>query len=399
MGHTEKIYIYNPLEEIPVNGNKKLSIIDIYLMNYDLFCELADGKFGFLLAPDVKKFFDKQGKPNPKKAFKNSQEKCKDKWERYNNSRRNRTIRELNEKLINEHVEQKLLNTTLQKEIQWTELLDVHSQTSINRKYECKYFDLNWEFSVTGFKGNDGKWHAHYELKWKNSYEDMTLFGGEYHSELYKAIQQTIIRKEKSNPNPYIKQRAIGEKKKEVEISNRDFVVRTNLFRCYHNEHLVEEIIGIIKVVTPSGETKTEKIPCAYCPECHCFYMLQSQFNRLNDLGVILCQLIEKEDYYKSGKLGDYNVASESLLMRNGYNVKANNGLTDIQRQIILKNIIDNGILTPHRIGSYIDMFIAQKKNMPQYKEAVSKWQKDKAFVLTYRNEFKRNVEIQKIRK
>lgn len=43
--------------------------------------------------------------------------------------------------------------------------------------------------------------------------------------------------------------------------------------------------------------------------------MLQSQFNKLNESGIVLCQLIEKEEYYKSGKRGDFNAASESLLM------------------------------------------------------------------------------------
>lgn len=104
------------------------------------------------------------------------------------------------------------------------------------------------------------------------------------------------------------------------------------------------------------------------------------------------------EIYYKKGKLQDFNAASESLLMQNGYNVKANNGLTDVQRQVILQNIMDNKILTPHRISSYLDMFIAQKGNMPQYKEAILKWEKDRSFVLDYKNGAKRNVDIQSIK-
>ena len=171
------------------------------------------------------------------------------------------------------------------------------------------------------------------------------------------------------------------------------------MFRCYHKEHLVEEILGVVKVVTPKGETVKKEIPCAYCPECHCFFMLQSQFVKLSEAGIVLCQLIEKDEYYGSGKLGMFSAASESLLMRNGYNVKASNGLSDIQREVILQNIMDNNILPPHRISSYLDMFIAQKKNMPQYKDAISKWEKDKKFVLGYHNEQKRAVVVKAIKK
>lgn len=116
-------------------------------------------------------------------------------------------------------------------------------------------------------------------------------------------------------------------------------------------------------------------------------------------MGVLLCHLIDKDEYYSSGRLSDFNAASESLLMRNGYNVKANNGLTDMQRQAILQNIINNKILSPHRIVSYIDMFISQKQNMPQYKEAIEKWKKDRGFVLSYKEENKRVVRIDSIKR
>ena len=92
-------------------------------------------------------------------------------------------------------------------------------------------------------------------------------------------------------------------------------------------------------------------------------------------------------------------MSSESLLMRNGYNVKASIGLTDIQRQIILRNIMESQILTPHKIASYLDMFISQKKNLPQYKEAILKWQKDKRYVLDYDADDKRNVFIKSIKR
>lgn len=121
---------------------------------------------------------------------------------------------------------------------------------------------------------------------------------------------------------------------------------------------------------------------------------MKSVYKNISATGILLCQLIDEEIYYEKGILKNFNAASESLLMRNGYNVKANNGLTDMQRQVILSNIIDNKILSPHRIVSYIDMFISQKEHMPQYRNAVDKWKKDRAFVLSYKEQDKRVVTV-----
>jgi len=66
---------------------------------------------------------------------------------------------------------------------------------------------------------------------------------------------------------------------------------------------------------------------------------------------------------------------------------------------VILKNIIKNRVLTPHRIVSYLDMFIDQKVHMPQYKEAVEKWKIDRNYVLNYKNAEKRTVKIESIKR
>ncbi|HKM35967.1 MAG TPA: hypothetical protein VJY54_14660 [Lachnospiraceae bacterium] len=66
-------------------------------------------------------------------------------------------------------------------------------------------------------------------------------------------------------------------------------------------------------------------------------------------------------------------------------------------QEIYSKKVMDNKILVPHRIVSYLDMFISQKSNLPQYKEAVEKWKSDRAFILTYREGDKRTVKIERI--
>lgn len=214
-----------------------------------MFTKIKNGDFDIVFAPELMNFFEKN-KPYQKNVpFNIKQKKMIDAWERFNNSRRNRTIRELNEKLIKDNIEQSLLRATLSKEIRWLEVLDVHSQTTINRQYVCDFYNLKWDFTVSGYK-KENKWRANFELKWKNRYDDMSSFGGACHAELYKAIRDSVIRKEKPIVNQYIKKREPGERKREIEIGSSDFLVRTNLFRCYHKEHLVEEILGVVKVVS-----------------------------------------------------------------------------------------------------------------------------------------------------
>jgi hypothetical protein len=259
----------------------------------------------------------------------------------------------------------------------------------------CEYY--SFELNITKYK-KELKWISHYELKWQNKYDDVALCRTTNIKKLYDVVTSMAINEKKKNENSYINQKLFKCKIKEVPINSNDFLVRTNLFRCYYKEHLVEEIIGVVKIVTPKGDIREERVSCAYCPNCYCFYILNSQYDNLRKIGIILCQLIDKEDYYKFGKLNEFNVAKESLLMQNRYNVKANNGMTDIQLKIILKNIIDNKILSAHRISSYLDMFISQKKSMPQYSEAIQKWESDKRFVLEYKSNDKRIVNIDSIK-
>ena len=186
--------------------------------------------------------------------------------------------------------------------------------------------------------------------------------------------------------------------KKEIQIEDNHFIVRTNLFKCCKNHsHSLEEVIGLLKIITPTGTELIEKVPCAYCKDCNCFYMLESEYQRVSAKGDILCETKTYEEYCNMEILDTSNWSSESILKHNGYNVQANNNLSDEQRQAILQNIMNNNILSAHGIVSYIDTFIAQKRGLPQYRNAVMKWEKDKEFVLNYNNQAKRQVEIEKI--
>lgn len=287
----------------------------------------------------------------------------------------------------------KIVSLTQTGELRWQEEHDIRSNSSINARYSVLFNNRKYIFSITGYRNADYKMQFILDLLYDNNGETKncpSLFNKMLYSDI---IKHAIKRKGTS----YIKRKIQGEKLNEINIGSNDFVVRTNLFRCFYKEHMIEEIIGIINIIDSEGKKHEKKVPAAYCAKCNTFYILTSEYIRLSERGIILCQLIDKEDYYKNESIHEFNMAKESLLMRHGYNVKSSSGLTDLQRQAVLENILEENIMTAHRIVSYLDMFIAQKKALPQYKQAVEKWKKDRAFVLAHGEDKKSSFQIERI--
>lgn len=392
---SEKNIISNPLKEIYIGENKYDSLINIYVKNRDFYNQLNSIRnvYNVEISAVIKEFFRTTPKPSKGKSIDNKIKYYEGKWKIYINARRVRIeqIRAL------EKQSKDLVDNTVSGQCIWEEKSSSIISGVRRKNYTVIYDGVCFKLQVISTRNVDGEWRTSLELTREGADKKIEVCPKDYNAILYNAIQKTVLKPEKQIA--YVKRREPGVEKKEVQINHGDFVVRTNLFRCFYKEHLVEEIIGILRIVTPLGIEIIEHIPCAYCSECKCFYMLTSEYNRVAEKGILLCQLISKEEYYKAGIPSKFAGASESLLMRNGYNVKANIGLTDVQRQIILRNIMDSGILSPHRIASYLDTFIAQKRKMPQYNDAVLKWQKDKSYVLSYNEKEKRKVTIESIKK
>ncbi len=213
------------------------------------------------------------------------------------------------------------------------------------------------------------------------------------HNQIYNAILKSL-RVERNK----LKNEETMKEIRKVCVERKDFVVRTNIFRCISEEHHLEEVLGIINVVQANGNVVEETVTAAYCKECKCYFLMRSEYERVVKKGILMCHMIERDEFMKYG-LKYSHLAGESILMRNGYNVKATVGLTDIQRQTILANIMDNHILTASQIISFLQMFMAQKNGLLSYKNAVDKWDADLQFVRLYREDSKRKVFISSITK
>lgn len=298
-----------------------------------------------------------------------------------------------NEQRLDYQLLEELLNSTRNGSVHWKKRKWKKTSQFLEQDFVTQYGKMECVFSIIGRSVEAQKWKVHMSLEMdgKNNVTSNN-------HKLYELLYQEILKSIKTAETKEYKQKVKQLQANTRHISSDDFVVRTNIFRCVFEHHHLEEILGIIHIVKPDGTTMEEKVTAAYCQECDCYFLMRSEYERVAKKGILLCHMIEKEEFYKHG-LNLSHLAGESILMQNGYNVKANVGLTDIQRQTILANIIDNHILTASQIISYLQMFMAQKKGLPSYRMAVGKWDADLQFVRLYKEDAKRRVFISSITK
>lgn len=173
------------------------------------------------------------------------------------------------------------------------------------------------------------------------------------------------------------------------ELIKNNFVVKaivlSNNRKCIFNNHKMQDIIAKINIVTKNGKIKLISLPCVYCDICTTYYVLKEDYKRAKEQGVLLCSVDDRiTNFSQNGKNTQYT-NSESQIHKMGYNVRKDNGYTDIQRHIILANIIENTIITKHEIISIIDAGIARHRYQKSYQNAVQCWIEDREFITTYK--------------
>lgn len=169
-----------------------------------------------------------------------------------------------------------------------------------------------------------------------------------------------------------------------TEIGLKDFVVRTNVFKCMHNKHKIDNIVAMINIDN-DGKMEQIKISAGYCNECKVYFMLNSTYQALKNKGLILCRITDEKSYLKGNYANGIRLAKESILMQYGYNTSQTNGLSATGRQKILAVIIDNKIMSKSEIISYLDFFINQRSSQARMELAISKWETDREFVENYK--------------
>lgn len=161
-------------------------------------------------------------------------------------------------------------------------------------------------------------------------------------------------------------------------------IVVTNNNECIYKNHVLKDIIGILRVVEPTGNIINVKVPMFYCERCMAYYILKNEFYKVKKNGIILCQVLTNQTYEKRVKYETEVVGKESRIHEMGYNVQKNSKYTNQQRQIILANIIENTDISKEEIQSLIRRCISQHKNTSRYSDAIRLWEMDYQFLSTY---------------
>ena len=174
------------------------------------------------------------------------------------------------------------------------------------------------------------------------------------------------------------------------KIDIKDFLTRVNTFWCTNEKHVVLDINAEIKVLNTLGGIETIEVPAAYCKTCDKYYILETEYWKLEEKGIMLCKVVE-QTFWKSHTENDKNkLNQESLLHMMGYNVNAQDDITQSQRQKILELIVDKKILTRIEICSHLDYLIRRSKNRKNFDKALAKWKSDRDYIIHYKvNELK----------
>ncbi len=177
------------------------------------------------------------------------------------------------------------------------------------------------------------------------------------------------------------------ELKKLPQIGMKNFVVRRNVFKCRYNGHNVQNIEAALSLIKRKSDATVihKRVSAGYCPVCNTYFIMQSTYEKLKNIGIPCCRIIDSKTYEGHDSSGSMDLADESILMQYGYNVNQNEDLSEKTRHKILALMIDNEILSKSEIIGYLDFFISQRQFNSKYEMAISKWELDADFVRDYR--------------
>lgn len=170
------------------------------------------------------------------------------------------------------------------------------------------------------------------------------------------------------------------------EFKCNSFIVRTNVFQCTNQNHKLRDIKGRVKILNAFNEVKIVEFNAAYCPKCQKFFILDSDYQEISNLGELLCNVFVKtKTGYRIERV--FDLQEESLLHRMGYNVNARDGLNANYRHLILANAVDEGLLSRSEICSFLNYLINRSYGRWGFEMAIKKWEDDKDYISNYKSD------------
>ena len=235
-------------------------------------------------------------------------------------------------------------------------------------------FDVHFDANKN-YKRKEVTWN-NYKYRTKAEMNIQRKAFTEFFAVILNNVSEDSIRK----PEDYNTQKIIRQ------IGVLDLIVRCNIFKCMHEEHEIQNITAVVKILLEDGREEEIQISAGYCQQCNVYFIMESTYQELKRKGIILCRVTDSKTYAKGGFMNGSKLAQESILMQYGYNVSQTVGLSARQRQKILAVMIDNKVLSKSEIISYLDFFIRQHGSRNNMGVAISKWEDDREFVEHYRS-------------
>lgn len=228
---------------------------------------------------------------------------------------------------------------------------------------DCLYIRFEWDFAIC----------------FSNLTEDDDIYHSSKHIEVAE-IRELVDKIEKSIIVLNDEKRL--EKLQEKRLKYSDIAAVTYSMICKENNHTIIPYKGLVPILDKENKEQLYEIYVGYCKECNCFYMFRNDFDKMLEVGKPLCKVIRID---RGEKLEDsdkgFQYRSESVLHVLGYNVRANNNLTQEQRQQILLNAIEQDLLQAHEILDFLNWLVKINTSKRGYSSAIDKWRTDIEYI------------------
>lgn len=157
---------------------------------------------------------------------------------------------------------------------------------------------------------------------------------------------------------------------------------------CSTHSDMVEPVTANVPSVR---DREPHAMNIAYCRQCKKYYITSTSFNLYAaKYGMPLIQIAIAQTQETSSVYTQWQ--DESVLHFVGYNVNAVNNLSAAERQRILAEALNAGLVTKLQTITFLEGLIRRNRTKENLRYAVSKWKNDLQFVLDYQVERQRHV-------
>ena len=167
------------------------------------------------------------------------------------------------------------------------------------------------------------------------------------------------------------------------------------IYSCEKKHHTIVSATGYIT----SLKGRPISINVNHCLDCNTFFISQNEYEHYRDVyGPVLGNF--EFSSFRSGSGHSFDdFADRSILNLCGYSVSQADGYTADERQLILANILDRGIVSKPRLINYLEFFIRVNRNAANKRTAVKKWSDDLNWVRNYRINAQRKFRVSSIKR